>query len=79
MTVQYISSYCKKKKNKIKIKKYSVQQQCNICRLKDHLVLFIILDALCVYGKDIWKSPWPNYLVLFKFSLKKVDADCDDA
>ena len=49
MTVQYISSYCKN----IYIYIYSVQQQCNICRLKDHLVLFIILDALCVYGKDI--------------------------
>ena len=52
MTVQYISSYCKKKKY-IYIYIYSAQQQCNICRLKDHLVLFIILDALCVYGKDI--------------------------
>ena len=56
-----------------KKKKKSVQQQCNICRsiLEDHLVLFIILDVLCVYGKDILKSAWPNYLVLFKFSLKR--------
>ena len=53
MTVQYISSYCKYIYIYIYIYIYSVQQQCNICRLKDHLVLFIILDALCVYGKDI--------------------------
>ena len=48
MTVQYKSSYCKKKK--------SVQQQCNICPLivEDHLFLFIILDALYVYGKKIF-------------------------
>ena len=49
----YLATVKKKKKRKRKKVKNSVQEECNVCPLivEDHLFLFIILDALYVYGK----------------------------